>query len=598
MIMDFELRALLQKADNGDNDARTEVLAGFVNGEYEKYDMDTICEKAIKYATEDEDFRNYLISIADMYLRGYHCEKQPEKAKRIYEIAVEAGENFGNECIGMMYYEGNGVEQDFKKAYEYFTVKDKMAFCTRYMLGEMYHLGRYVEQDDEIALKYYKLVAFEESDNKKLDNYYGPACYRAAELMEKDCNDIEVLTEAFQLITIAKETIDWSESCGWAEVKISKDDVYKLYEKIKITKEKIEHSLITPEKICRLADKYYFGDGKPVNEAKAVIYYKRADENGYWPAKMMLSICAMYGYGMEKSKETAEKYLSEAMEIIKKKMKSEDIYDATEKYISCRHLKIEEYEEARDYVWLSAKTGFPEGMYWKGYDLEERNLGKADIDWAKELYLKASALGHSGATGAYGRLCYSTDKDKGLKYLLKSASEGNVVSMVLLGDIYHNDTPYEALYWYFKAACKGNDIAQYSIGCAYDNGDGPFFKDEIAATTWYMKAAENGNAKAMFNLGVNYLHGYGGCSQDKKLAFSYFCNAAENGNANGIINMGLCYEGGIGVEKDLYKAMEIYEDLILRFDDEEVKQKAVSGIERIKECLGLLEDGEENGEKT
>ena len=86
-------------------------------------------------------------------------------AKKWYEIAIEKGCDYGYVCLGEMYYLGEGVEQDYKKAYELFVRSDSCEPMTMYYLGRMHEFGEYVPKDIEKAREYYEIAI--------KDDYYG-----------------------------------------------------------------------------------------------------------------------------------------------------------------------------------------------------------------------------------------------------------------------------------------------------------------------------------------------------------------------------------------------------------------------------------------
>jgi len=62
----------------------------------------------------------------------------------------------------------------------------------------------------------------------------------------------------------------------------------------------------------------------------------------------------------------------------------------------------------------------------------------------------------------------------------------------------------------------------------------------------------------MFNLGYCYNHGQG-VEKDISKAVGLYQQAADMGNPLAINNLGRCYEYGEGVEKDISKAVELYQ---------------------------------------
>ena len=115
------------------------------------------------------------IYIGDRYANGTLYEKNAEMAIHYYKLAAESGINMGYECLGEMYYLGEIVTKDYKKAYEYLTAFDgECSYLKLYYLGEMYRFGQYVAEDAKKAEKYYRRIV--ESENPVCeDMFYGLA---------------------------------------------------------------------------------------------------------------------------------------------------------------------------------------------------------------------------------------------------------------------------------------------------------------------------------------------------------------------------------------------------------------------------------------
>ena len=70
------------------------------------------------------------------------------------------------------------------------------------------------------------------------------------------------------------------------------------------------------------------------------------------------------------------------------------------------------------------------------------------------------------------------------------------------------------------------------------------------------KAAELGSAKAMCELGWQYRQGTVALEEDHTKAIELFQKAAELGEPEAYYWLARCYQFGIGVEKDLEKALK------------------------------------------
>ena len=162
-----------------------EVAYDFGHKMIEDYESILEMEEAI---AEDEkavlSYRQYLVHmiecedwtaaiyIGDKYKIGLIYPKDIPKAIEYYQVAASHGVNIGYECLGTIYYEGEGVDADYQKAYEYFTAfEGYCSYCKWYYLGEMYRLGRCVEQDKEKAEWYFRQILDDERQLRE-DQYY------------------------------------------------------------------------------------------------------------------------------------------------------------------------------------------------------------------------------------------------------------------------------------------------------------------------------------------------------------------------------------------------------------------------------------------
>ena len=74
----------------------------------------------ISYLKKLTDYGNiaFYIMLGDAYRTGDGVPKDVTAAINLYKKAAEEGISFGNECIGFLYYNGEGVPVDYKKAFE------------------------------------------------------------------------------------------------------------------------------------------------------------------------------------------------------------------------------------------------------------------------------------------------------------------------------------------------------------------------------------------------------------------------------------------------------------------------------------------------
>ena len=135
----------------------------------------------LEYLVENGDY-NAAIILSSEYGRGEATKKNVSREIELLELAKDHGITYAYDCLGELYFLGEDVEQDYKKAYEYFTMTDGYSFMQLYYLGEMYRGGCYVEKDINKAVEYYKILTSHKGPYDIEDMHYCLAKERLAEL--------------------------------------------------------------------------------------------------------------------------------------------------------------------------------------------------------------------------------------------------------------------------------------------------------------------------------------------------------------------------------------------------------------------------------
>lgn len=546
-----------------------------------------------------------LINLGQQLEKGENSPHRTQKAIEFYEWAIRAGEPFGNELIGELYYRGNGVEKDYALAYDYFTRNEKKQICTRFFLGEMYRRGQFVKADAEKAVEYYRTLIDSDDWTNELDDYYAPACYFVANYVAARAETLDEIDEAAMLIEKVKEKYDTlnsvEDSIGFSTAEISKEDAARSYEKIMKKKEKLRKKFTLPIDYFEEGKKYYLAD-EPDYE-KAIELFIKADELDEWRGTLMLAICSYFGYGFERNEKMAKEFLKRASERLFAQIPRRKIHEETNNFFSSDGLMREIEEDEIEFTRLAGKYDFPCGLFLNAVYFKDRNLGAADIKHAKELLEKTMELGYEGLpTSLYGELCYDHgEKEKGINYLRTAAALGIKAALRRLSMIYYigDETierdRKEAYYWLFKAAKRGDAKAQYLIACAYDEGEEFFPKDYIAAMAWFKESAENGFSNAMVILGRKYI----AADRDDE-GVELFEKASELGNPEGMAYLGSCYKYGYGCEMNLDKALNMYDKALAIFDDkdeDEDGEPLKAKVEKWKaDLLELMTDDDDEDE--
>ena len=120
-----------------------------------EYEDDEMIIDYLTYLSEQGDLKA-LIALGDEYKLGISVERNISKAIELFKKAVEMGEPFGNELLGELYFEGEYIEIDYEKAFEYFSKNPKLQMATIYHLAYMYDHGFGTQPNTEKAIELYK----------------------------------------------------------------------------------------------------------------------------------------------------------------------------------------------------------------------------------------------------------------------------------------------------------------------------------------------------------------------------------------------------------------------------------------------------------
>lgn len=75
-----------------------------------------------------------------------------------------------------------------------------------------------------------------------------------------------------------------------------------------------------------------------------------------------------------------------------------------------------------------------------------------------------------------------------------------------------------------------------------------------------LRLADGGDVDACLTLGYVYLYGENGLPQDSEKAFKYYTLAADKGDKVALNNLGSLYFSGIGTQKNVVKAVKLFEE--------------------------------------
>ena len=171
-------QALFNLATDGDSQVTATEIAGFAfkcpNAPKQLWDL---LMELLKDDAKDGDGDAYN-DIGVMYYRGFGVPQDYAEAVKYYQKGAKRGSRQAQENLGYCYYYGRSVTVDYKKAFHYFALG---AFdghlISLYKIGDMYANGYYVSQNDEEAFCIYTRC-METMTEEAAPNVAGPVFLR------------------------------------------------------------------------------------------------------------------------------------------------------------------------------------------------------------------------------------------------------------------------------------------------------------------------------------------------------------------------------------------------------------------------------------
>lgn len=165
-----------------------------------------------------------------------------------------------------------------------------------------------------------------------------------------------------------------------------------------------------------------------------------------------------------------------------------------------------------------------------------------------------------------------------LELLVPLAQKGDRQSQVNLGILYsagHGvERDFKKAYWWFSEAAKRGSVkALNNMAVLYLEGRGVEKQVQHSAKLFEI-SAKSGSVDAMLMLGYLYKNEL----KKPKLSFKWFKLASENGNEKATFNLAMLYEQGIGTQKDIKKAIELYRIMAEKGDFKEQAQQKLEKL--------------------
>lgn len=295
-------------------------------------------EELIKAEQGDVDAQNEL---GVMYFEGKDVEQDYSKAAEWFLKAANQGHANAQRYLGYMYYHGKGVEQDYGKAAEYWRkAAEQGNAVAQFNLGYVYDSGEGVEQDYAKAAEWYEKAA---AQGHKRAQYNLATMYeegagvsqdyaKAAEWFEKSAEQGYVTAQG-KLATMYDKGIgvpkDYAKAAKWFE-KAAEQGYYnsqfilatRYYDGQGVPQDyskaaewyKMGAVQGHVEAQYQLAYMYYRGKGVPQDYSKAIEWHEKAAEQGYLESQFMLGIMYYEGEGVPQDYAKAAEWFEKAAE--------------------------------------------------------------------------------------------------------------------------------------------------------------------------------------------------------------------------------------------------------------------------------------------
>ena len=477
-------------------------------------------------------------------------ERSFEEAFDIYNQCAGGGDNLSKCRMGMMYYEGLGVEKRPIKAFKLIEESyDPDCPETVFQLGKCHFEG--IGTPVNMELGFEMIISAAEAGHPPAENYIA-ALYFDGEYVDEDVN----------------------KGMSWLNKAVNHEN---------------------PKALYNMGNLLYSGKHVGMNRPRAIKMWTRSSKLHYPPALGKLGDAYL--------KENDPKKKERGLRCLERAAMSGDGCAAehlADHYVSNSN-GDEDIKKAIEFFEISLKTGNKDVLYDLGM-MYSRYLGKKDYKKAFEYFRKGYENGDQRCFFDFAfmkarGIGTQVDDELAFKVFLKSAERGDAHSMGWVGHCYNqgigvNPDEYRAKEWFERGCEKGNpyctfrlaefyfrgiavdaDIdhglrllrrsfkegeiqAAYRLGDLYENH--PKVKSIPDALYWYMTGAEKGNSECMMRLAGHYESGAFIAKSEEK-AFNLYQDAYKvDSEPVAAAEIGRCLEEGIGTNADIKAAISWY----------------------------------------
>ena len=474
-------------------------------------------------------------------------ERSFEEAFDIYSQCAEDGDTLSKCRMGMMYYEGLGVEKRPIKAFRLIEESyDPDCPETVFQLGKCHFEGIGTEVNQELGFE--MIITAAEAGHPAAENYVA-ALFLDGEYVDKDIDKgMSWLNKAVDHENPKALYNMGNFLYSGKHVRMNTPKAMKLWTR--------SSELHYPPALGRLGDAY-LKDNDPKKKEKGLRCLERAALSGDGDAAEHL---ADYYVKNSNGDEDIKKAI-EFFEISLKTGNKRVLYDLGVMY--SRYLKERDYKKAFEYF----KKGYENEDQRCFFDfafMKARGIGTSVNDeLAFKVFLKNAERGDALSMGWVGH-CYqegigvNPDECRAKEWFERGCEKGNAYCTFRLAEFYFRgiavdmDRDY-GLRLLRRSFNKGEVQAAYRLGDLYENH--PKVKSIPDALYWYMAGTEKGNGDCMMRLAGHYESGAFIARSEEK-AFNLYQEAYKVDNEPvAAAEIGRCFEEGIGTDADVKTAV-------------------------------------------
>ncbi len=475
-----------------------------------------------------------------------------EQALYHFEPLARAGNTEAQSLLGNMYYNGQGVEQDYGESFLWYHLAAEQGNKNaQYLVGNMYLLGEGVKQDNEQAAYWY---------GKSSAQGHIAAKQNLESLRE--LQEINKQNESAQDQPVVETATALSESTREMVAVVDRSEEITETEPAEVVKTP-DTSETQPEDSKTSGGGFFaslFGSDEPATEVPAVTV--EAEVTKPEPKEVPVSTETPIASETANTREVEIEEKSLATETVTPGNKLQELvtlatqgdsnaqYQLATRYYSGKDVK-QDYSEAAMWYRRAAEQDNMDAQYSLGNMYLLGEGVQQDNNIAGQWYARAAKQGHASAQNNLDSLKIEIKTEpEPIEMEPLPVAETEIAAQEIepepagpkddarllyelglahsFGDGVKQD--YQAAYNYFlESARKGYAAAQYKTGVAYAYGEG-VKQDYAQAAEWYGKAAEQGHMIAQRNLATMYLNG-NGIKQDRVKAMAWYQVIANSGNA-------------------------------------------------------------------